>query len=192
MKSILCRAVAAGCHVSRLTLRNTAIFPWLSLRSYSSGTSSAGSIWNGAKVTLDQINARNKNMIHEVLGIEATAIGDDYIEATMPVDHRTHQPMGLLHGGASVVLAESLGSIASSIVAGPTRAIVGIEVNANHLRAIRSGKVIGRVTPLRLGKSLHVWNIEIRNAAKPEDLICVSRLTVMVIPKEGKDSKSYP
>jgi 1,4-dihydroxy-2-naphthoyl-CoA hydrolase len=140
------------------------------------------SIW---KMTppLEQMNSMQSNTIHGPLGILFTEIGEDYMEATMPVDARTHQPMGLLHGGASVVLAESLGSIASLMVNGPGEG-VGIEINASHLKGVRSGKVVGRVTPIRLGKSVHVWEIRIReNQDLKSDLVCICRLTVKVRQK---------
>ena len=122
--------------------------------------------------------------LDESLGIRFLEIGDDFLEASMPVDHRTRQAVGLLHGGASVVLAESLGSIASALVVGPlTQTCVGIEINASHVGSAERGSVIGRVTPIRLGRSLHVWNIEIRMADTPVEkprMICLSRLTVLI------------
>lgn len=112
-----------------------------------------------------------------------TEIGDDYLVATMPVDHRTIQPAGLLHGGASVALAESLGSIASMLcLKSNTKMPVGIEINANHLKATTSGRVTGKVTSIRRGQNLHVWNIEIKN--DKGDITCVSRLTVMIVDKK--------
>ncbi len=112
------------------------------------------------------------------LGIEVTEIGDDFIKATMPVDHRTHQPFGLLHGGASCVLAETLGSIASTLCIDPSKEMaVGVEINANHLRSVRSGHVEGTVRPVHIGRTIHVWNIEIKAGEK---LICVSRLTCAI------------
>jgi uncharacterized protein (TIGR00369 family) len=128
----------------------------------------------------------HKTILH-TLGIQYTKIGDNYLEATMPVDHRTHQPYGILHGGASVVLAESLGSFASVLVAGADHLVVGIEVSASHLRSVKSGSVTGRATPLRLGKSLHVWEINIHETGKEDDgLVCHSKLTVMVKPSHTK------
>ncbi|MEO5970318.1 MAG: hotdog fold thioesterase [Bdellovibrionia bacterium] len=140
-------------------------------------------IWK-SPVTIEELEKWNANTIHESLGIRFLSVGDDFLEASMPVDHRTKQAAGLLHGGASVVLAESLGSIASALVVGPRdKTCVGIEINASHLGSAESGSVIGRVTPIRLGKSLHVWNIEIHKAGttseKPK-MICHSRLTVMI------------
>ena len=117
------------------------------------------------------------------LGIEFSAYGDDYLEATMPVDHRTVQPARLLHGGASVTLAETIGSVASYMCIEniETHMAVGVEINANHLRPATHGRVTGRVSPLRLGRKLHVWNIEIKDEQKK--LICVSRLTIAVVPQ---------
>lgn len=114
--------------------------------------------------------------------MEFIEAGDDYLIAKMPVDHRTHQPAGLLHGGASVALAESLGSIASALcLTSPSTMPVGVEINANHLKSATAGFVFGKVSPLKLGKKIHVWNIEITNPQK--DLICVSRLTVMIVDR---------
>lgn len=133
-------------------------------------------IWK-IRPTIEQLNAMSSGTIHESLGIHFREVGDDYLEATMPVDTRTLQPFGCLHGGASVVLAESLGSAASILVSG-NRQCVGIEINASHLRPAREGLVTGRVTAIRLGKTLHVWEISI--LAQDGSLVCVSRLTVMV------------
>lgn len=118
------------------------------------------------------------------LGIEFTRIGDDYLEARMPVDHRTVQPMGLLHGGASCVLAETMGSVASFLcIEDPAKeTAVGVEINANHLRPATKGHVTGKVSPLRVGRKLHVWNIEIKDEV--ERLICVSRITIAVVPRK--------
>ena len=137
---------------------------------------------------LEELKLRNPGTIHEALGIEFTAIGEDYLEAQMPVDARTRQPAGILHGGASVVLAESLGSIASHLVIGlDTGICVGIEINASHLSSVGSGWVLGRVTPVRLGRTLHVWDIKIREQSSQENkYTCMSRLTVMVRSKTSK------
>jgi len=136
-------------------------------------------IWKN-KFTIDQLNQLSQNTMVSTLGINFTKIGDNFILATMPVDHRTVRPMGILHGGASVALAETMGSVAS-VVATEMGAykVVGIEVNANHLKSVASGHVEGRVTPVRLGRKLHVWNIEIRDGEG--HLVCVSSLTVMLI-----------
>jgi 1,4-dihydroxy-2-naphthoyl-CoA hydrolase len=138
-------------------------------------------IWK-TKPNIEAIQHRCENTMCSHLGMKFTEVGDDYLVATMPVDHRTVQPAGLLHGGASVALAESLGSIASALCISKEKMPVGVEINANHLKASRSGVVTGKVTPLRLGQTLHVWNIDIRNA--DGDLTCVSRLTVMVVDRK--------
>lgn len=128
------------------------------------------------------LNDRPKNHIGALLGIEFTAVGDDYIEATMPVDERTHQPAGILHGGASVVLAETLGSIASYMCIDPQQQIaVGLEVNANHLRPVSSGLVKGICKPLHIGGKTHIWEIKMYN--DKGKMNCVSRLTVAILPK---------
>jgi len=118
------------------------------------------------------------------LGIEFTEAGEGYLIARMPVDGRTHQPFGILHGGASVVLAESLGSVASwMLLDDPTRQrAVGLEVNANHLRAVRSGWVYGRCTPIHTGRTTHVWDIRITD--EQEKLVCISRLTVAIVSRQ--------
>ncbi|MCL4105732.1 UNVERIFIED_CONTAM: hypothetical protein GTU68_028609 [Idotea baltica] len=133
---------------------------------------------------LEEINKVRRESLIDHLGIVFTDFGDDYLEAEMPVDHRTIQPHGILHGGASVVLAETLGSVASGLCLNPeaNKIPVGIEINANHLKSVSSGKVIGKVTPIRIGKTVHVWNIEIRN--EQGALTCVSRLTTMIIDKK--------
>lgn len=118
----------------------------------------------------------------EALGIEFLELGKDFISAKMPVDHRTHQPMGLLHGGASVALAETLGSVASTLMVDMNKYnCVGLEINANHLKTARNGYVTGKAKPIHLGKKTHVWDIKIRN--ENNDLVCISRLTVAIIEK---------
>lgn len=138
------------------------------------------SIWK-QNISIDQLNLLNKNTMGTAIGLEFTELGDGYLEATLPVDHRTVQPMGLLHGGASVALAETLGSVAGILVLDdPDRqAVVGIEINANHLRAVKTGKVTGRVEPIRIGRSIQVWRIMIRD--EKDRHVCESRLTTMVI-----------
>ena len=132
---------------------------------------------------LKRINDSIQNTMTSTIGIEITDIGDDFICGKMPVDERTTQPFGLLHGGASVALAETLGSIGGGIkVYSNNETVVGIEINANHLKSARDGWVYGKATPIRLGKKIQVWNIEISN--EDDDLICVSRLTLAVIPKK--------
>jgi len=135
-------------------------------------------IWK-VKPDVEVINNFNKDTLVAHLGIEIVEVGSDFIKSKMPVDHRTRQPMGLLHGGASVVLSESVGSMASWLVtADQTKNIVGIEVNANHLKSAKSGFVFGITKPIRIGRTLHVWNTEIYD--EDDILLCVSRLTVMV------------
>ncbi|MBK8519136.1 MAG: hotdog fold thioesterase [Saprospiraceae bacterium] len=129
---------------------------------------------------LDMLNKFSNNTLVSHLGIKIIEIGDDYIKAKMPVDNRTIQPMGLLHGGASVVLSESIGSIGSWLVVGnPEKRVMGLEVNANHLRPAKSGFVYSTTKPVKLGKTLHVWTTEIFNDIN--QLVCISRLTVMII-----------
>lgn len=118
----------------------------------------------------------------ETLGIEYTAIGDDFIRAKMPVDHRTHQPMGLLHGGATAALAESMGSLGSYLMIDQEKqAVVGIEINANHLRSARKGFVFAEGKLIHKGKTLHVWDIKVWDEREKQIAIC--RLTNMIIPK---------
>lgn len=132
-------------------------------------------------ITLDAIHSLSNNTISQHLGIEFTEIGDDYLVARMPVDQRTHQPFGILHGGASVVLAETLGSIASYLcLKDPEKQqAVGLEINANHVRSVKQGYVYGKVTPVHLGKSTQVWDIKI--TSEENKLVCISRLTVAII-----------
>jgi len=121
----------------------------------------------------------------EVLGIQITGIGEDYIEATMPVDHRTHQVYGIMHGGASAVLAETLGSVGGMLTIDSSKFYcVGIEINANHIKAVRSGIVKGIARPIHTGRSTQVWQIEIKTEA--DELVCISRLTLAVVPVGGK------
>lgn len=116
----------------------------------------------------------------EHLGIVFTEVGDDYISAEMPVDHRHHQPYGLLHGGASVTLAETLGSVAAHLTVDTDKyKTVGLEINANHIRAVHSGTVTGTARPLHIGRTTQVWEIRIKN--EQDKLTCVSRITMAVI-----------
>ena len=132
---------------------------------------------------LKRINDSIQNTMTSTIGIEITDIGDDFICGKMPVDGRTTQPFGLLHGGASAALAETLGSIGGGIkVYSNNETVVGIEINANHLKSVRDGWVYGKAMPIRIGKKIQVWNIEITN--EDDDLICVSRLTLAVIKKK--------
>ena len=135
------------------------------------------------KEKLQRINDNIQNTMTSTIGIEITDIGDDFICGKMPVDERTVQPFGLLHGGASVALAETLGSIAGGIkVYNNNETVVGIEINANHLKSAREGWVYGKATPIRIGNKIQVWDIRISNGTN--ELICVSRLTLAVIPKK--------
>ena len=132
-------------------------------------------------VDIDAINTRARDSMVEHVGIVITAAGDDWLRGTMPVDARTRQPYGLLHGGASVVLAETLGSVAGGLCVDPaTQAVVGLEINANHLRAAREGVVTGTARAIHVGRSTQVWEIRIENEAGK--LVCISRLTLAVIP----------
>ncbi len=135
------------------------------------------------KVDIETVNAFNKNTLMEVLGIKCIEIGDDYIVSTMPVDHRTHQPMGLLHGGASAALIESIGSMGSTLLIDLSKEVpVGIEINANHIGGVKSGEVkaIGKI--VHAGKRTHLWQVDIFDTAT-EKLVCTGRLTVMIVPK---------
>lgn len=118
----------------------------------------------------------------EHLGIVFTEVGEEHISATMPVDKRHHQPFGILHGGASVTLAETLGSVAAYATVDPGYFCVGLEINANHIRAVRSGIVTGTARPVHRGKSTQVW--EIRILDEQEQLVCVSRITMSVLQKK--------
>ena len=130
---------------------------------------------------LAQLNSA-KNTLVEHLGIEFIELGDDFIKARMPVDNRTVQPMGLLHGGASVALAETLGSSGAYLCVDPAKyVVVGLEINANHVRAVRDGWVTGTARPLHRGKTTQLWEIRITDAA--DKLVCISRLTMAVLDK---------
>ncbi|NJN34678.1 MAG: hotdog fold thioesterase [Saprospiraceae bacterium] len=139
-------------------------------------------IWK-IEPTLEALNAMGKNTLGDNLGMEFTAVGADFLTAKMPVDHRTVQPFRILHGGASVSLAETLGSVASYLCIDASKyAAVGLEVNANHLSSAREGSLVfGTVKPIRVGKTTHVWQIEIED--EREKLVCISRLTVAIIEK---------
>jgi 1,4-dihydroxy-2-naphthoyl-CoA hydrolase len=133
-------------------------------------------------ISLEDLNKLSSNTMVSYLGIEFTELGKDYITAKMPVDHRTHQPLGLLHGGASVTLAETLGSVAATCcVDRTTQYCVGLEINANHIKSARSGYVYGTTRPIHIGKRTQVWEIKIVNEAF--ELICISRITMAVIDK---------
>ncbi|HUX39097.1 MAG TPA: hotdog fold thioesterase [Rectinemataceae bacterium] len=136
------------------------------------------------KVDLGALNAMSKGTLGESLGIEITEIGDDYLKARMPVDERTRQPFGLLHGGASVALAETLGSFAGTLLVDREKeACVGLEINANHIRSAREGFVTGTVRPLHIGGSTQVWDIRIED--ERGKLVCASRITLAVIKRKA-------
>lgn len=135
------------------------------------------------EISLESLNKLSVNTMAGQLGIVFTDIGDDFIEARMPVDARTHQPMGLLHGGASVALAETLGSIAATCCIDMDKQFcVGLEINANHLRGVRDGFVTGVTRPIHVGKKTQVWDIRITN--QNQELVCVSRITLAVLDRK--------
>ncbi len=141
-------------------------------------------IWFKKDFSHTDFKGLGETTMSEHLGISFTEVGTDYIKATMPVDHRTIQHYGLLHGGASCVLAETIGSVASAKIIDPEKFIcVGIEINANHIRSVREGLVTGIVKPLHIGNSTHVWDIKIYD--EREKLVCVSRLTVAILKKQS-------
>ena len=140
------------------------------------------SIWYNKSLKITDLGAIEPGTMAEFLGMEWTEIGDDYVKIKMPVDQRTKQPYGLLHGGASCALAETIGSVASQLVIDPNKFIcVGLEINANHVRSARSGFVTGIAKPLHLGGTTHVWDIKIYDDS--EQLICISRLTLAILKK---------
>lgn len=139
-------------------------------------------IWYNKDLAIEHFGQLAKDTMGDFLGIEWTEIGENFIKAKMPVDHRTKQPYGLLHGGASCVLAETIGSVASAMVVDHKRfQCVGLEINANHVRSATSGFVTGVATPLHLGASTHVWDIKIYDEL--DKMVCVSRLTVAIIQR---------
>jgi len=132
--------------------------------------------------TLDELDHLSRDNMVEHLDIRVTEIGSDYLSASMPVDHRTHQPAGLLHGGASVALAETVGSFAANLCVDPEKkACVGQEISASHLRSVRQGRVLGTARPLHRGRSSQVWEIKIVD--ERGRLVCISRLTVAVVSR---------
>lgn len=138
-------------------------------------------IWLLDDINLDKLNESGSQSMPGYVGIKFTAIDDDSLTATMPVDYRTKQPYGLLHGGASAVLSETLGSVASSLCVDFSKyRPVGVEINANHLKSATSGFVTGICKPIKIGRTLHIWQTKIYNDAN--ELICLSRLMVMVMP----------
>lgn len=141
------------------------------------------SIWK-KPISLESLNATSKNTLVEHLGIEYTAFDDNSLTGTMPVDARTHQPLGMLHGGASVVLAETLGSVAANMAVEENKYCVGLDINANHIRAMRSGFVTGTAKAVHMGATTQVWQIEITD--ERGRLVCTSRLTMAVLQHKGK------
>jgi 1,4-dihydroxy-2-naphthoyl-CoA hydrolase len=136
-------------------------------------------------VSLHELNKFSANTMTERIGIEITEIGDDYLKGKMPVDEKTVQPYGILHGGASAALAETLGSLAGSLTLDPEKEYcVGMEINANHVKSVRSGYVYGKASPIHIGRSTQIWEIRIEDGAGK--LVCISRLTLAVV--QGKTS----
>lgn len=135
------------------------------------------------QITIDALQKLTLNNLAAHLGIEFIEVGTDYVRARMPVDERTRQPYGILHGGASVALAETLGSIGASCCIDLSRQhCVGLEINANHVRGAREGYVYGKATPLHLGKSTQIWEIRITDEA--DKLVCISRITLAILDKK--------
>jgi 1,4-dihydroxy-2-naphthoyl-CoA hydrolase len=140
-------------------------------------------IWK-QQATLDLVNGWSPNTMIATLGIRFTDIGDDYLRGTMPVDARTLQPYGLLHGGASVSLAETLGSAAAMLCVDPDRELaVGLDINANHVRGVTKGTVTGTARPVHLGRTTQVWEIRIED--EQQRLVCIARLTVAVVARQA-------
>ncbi len=139
-------------------------------------------IWFNKSITLNDIKDFGKETMANYLGMEWVEIGEDYLKLSMPVNEKTKQPYGILHGGASCALAETIGSVASALVIDMEKNIcVGLEINANHVRSAKDGIVTGHCIPIHLGKSTHVWDIKIYDGS--EKRICISRLTVAILPK---------
>lgn len=136
------------------------------------------------RAPLEALNATGRNSLVAHLGIVITEQGEDFLRGTMPVDARTHQPFGLLHGGASVALAETLGSLAGNLCLDPKVSMaVGLEISANHIRSVTEGIVIGTARPLHVGRNTQVWDIRIEDEAGR--LVCISRLTLAVVPSRA-------
>jgi 1,4-dihydroxy-2-naphthoyl-CoA hydrolase len=134
-------------------------------------------------IRIEELNKLGENTLVSHLGIEITEIGKDYLKGKMPVDHRTKQTYGILHGGASVVLAETLGSIGSNLCIDHNKQYcVGLEINANHIRSMREGYVNGIAKLVHSGRKTHIWDIRILN--EKEQLVCISRLTMAILEKE--------
>ncbi len=141
------------------------------------------SLWK-QEVSIERLNSWNRNTLVETLGMQITDVGDDYVRGTMPVDARTHQPFGLLHGGASVALAETLGSLAGNLCLDAEKELaVGLDINANHVRAVTSGLVTGTARALHVGRATQVWEIRIED--ERQKLVCIARLTLAVVPRKA-------
>ncbi len=139
------------------------------------------SIWFKKDILIADLQNRDANTLSAHMGIVFTEIGDDFLCAKMPVDNRTRQPYGILHGGASAALAETAGSVASALIIDTTKyRCVGLEINANHIRSIKEGFVTATCKPIHIGRQTHVWDIQIRDEAT-QKLTCISRLTVVVL-----------
>jgi len=140
-------------------------------------------IWFDKELSVEKLKPLGPNTMAAHIGIEWVEVGENFIKAKMPIDQRTNQPYGLLHGGASCVLAETLGSVASAMVIDHSKFYcVGLEINANHVRGVREGHVMGIASPLHLGNTTHVWDIKIYD--EREKLVCVSRLTVAILTRK--------
>ncbi|MGA9334191.1 MAG: hotdog fold thioesterase [Rudaea sp.] len=134
--------------------------------------------------SLDRLNAWNRSTMCDTLGVRITEVGADFVRGTMPVDARTRQPFGLLHGGASVALAETLGSLAGNLCLNAEKELaVGLDINANHVRAVTHGEVTGTARALHLGRSTQVWEIRIEDGQRK--LVCIARLTLAVVPRQS-------
>jgi 1,4-dihydroxy-2-naphthoyl-CoA hydrolase len=140
------------------------------------------SIWFNKHVSIADFEHWGENTMGEHIGIRFTEVGEDYLVATMPVDHRTQQPYGMLHGGASVALAETIGSVGSALVIDREKFMcVGLEINANHIRSVKEGYVKAIAKPIHTGAITHVWDIKIFD--ERERLLCISRLTVAILKR---------
>lgn len=143
-------------------------------------------IWFNKSIQLADIMDFGKDTMADHLGMQFSEIGESHLKATMPVDNRTKQPYGLLHGGASAALAETLGSVASALVIDQSKWLcVGLEINANHIRSAKEGFVTGTCTPIHLGASTHVWDIKVHD--EQNKLVCISRLTVAVLKRRDRE-----
>ena len=141
------------------------------------------SIWK-KRIDLETLNAASEGRANGVLGIHISEIGDDFVRGELEVEPRTHQPFGLLHGGVSCVLAETLGSVAGSLACEEGFTIVGVDINATHMNAVRSGKIIGTARPLKLGRRMQFWTIDI--ATEDGRPVCAARLTTAVVPLDSR------